>query len=186
MGRVAIVYHSGYGHTAAQAEAVARGAASVEGTTVEVFTSDDAITNLEKLNDFDAIIFGSPTYMGSVSSKMKAFMEASSKMWMELKWKDKIAAGFSNSGSLSGDKLNTLLQFAVFAGQHAMIWVGMDVLPSGAPGDPESINRVGSFLGAMAQSTHGTAVPPDGDLKTAELLGRRVALTAQQWVRGRQ
>ncbi|MFV9972394.1 MAG: hypothetical protein AB8V06_05700 [Francisella endosymbiont of Hyalomma asiaticum] len=51
-------------------------------------------------------------------------MEKSSRKWYEQKWKNKITAGFTNSHSLSGDKLNYLMQLVIFAAQHRMIWVG--------------------------------------------------------------
>ena len=56
--------------------------------------------------------------------RLKEFMEKSSRKWYEQKWKNKITAGFTNSHSLSGDKLNYLMQLVVFAAQHGMIWVG--------------------------------------------------------------
>jgi NAD(P)H dehydrogenase (quinone) len=108
MTQVAIVYHSGYGHTAEQAKAVARGAQKVAGVDVVLLTSDEAQQQFDQLKAADAIIFGSPTYMGSASAQFKAFMDASSKAWFTQDWKDKIAAGFTNSGSQNGDKLSTL------------------------------------------------------------------------------
>ena len=107
MTKIAVVYHSGYGHTAAQANAVARGAKKVAGAEVLLLTSEEAL-KLELLADADAIIFGSPTYMGSASAQFKTFMDASSKVWFTQDWKDKVAAGFTTSGSQSGDKLSTL------------------------------------------------------------------------------
>src|SRR2546428_4131347 len=60
MSNIAIVYHSGYGHTAAQAQAVVRGVEKVPGATVTLLTSDEAQQQWEKLEAADAIIFGSP------------------------------------------------------------------------------------------------------------------------------
>ena len=113
MATVAIVYHSGYGHTKAIAEAVLKGAASV--THAQLISVTDADTQWDALAKADAIIFGAPTYMGSASAPMKAFMDASSKVWFTMGWKDKIAAGFTVSASQSGDKLSTLNQFVTFA-----------------------------------------------------------------------
>jgi NAD(P)H dehydrogenase (quinone) len=180
MTKIAIVYHSGFGHTEVQAKGVQKGASSVDGVRADLFKVEDLSGNLEQLNEYDAMIFGSPTYMGSASAPFKAFMDESSKIWFSQKWKDKIAAGFTNSHSLSGDKLNTLVQMTIFAMQHSMIWVGlgeMNQSPDGEAGKPEVVNRIGSFLGAMAQSENDKPeiTPPSGDLKTAELLGERVA-----------
>lgn len=185
MSKVAVVYHSGYGHTEVQAKAVRNGVSQVDGVSVDLFKVEDVTENPGRLNDFDGIIFGSPTYMGSVSAPFKAFMDASSRIWFERGWKDKVAAGFTNSHSLSGDKLNSLIQMTVFAAQHGMIWVSqseMNGSPDGEPGKSDAVNRMGGMLGAMAQSENDSpeVTPPSGDLKTAELLGKRVAEIAKK------
>jgi multimeric flavodoxin WrbA len=186
MTKVAVVYHSGYGHTAAQAEAVVRGAKKVAGAEVTLLTSDEAQQQWEKLKAADAIIFGAPTYMGSASAPFKAFMDASSKAWSTQDWKDKIAAGFTNSGSQSGDKLSTLIQLSVFAAQHGMTWVNLGLMPgnNNSKGSVNDLNRLGGFLGAMAQSNVDEgpeAGPTPSDLLTAEALGERVATLAQRF-----
>ena len=162
MSKIVVVYHSGYGHTKLQAEAVARGA---EADLMSVDSIDFA-----KLDAADAIIFGAPTYMGSVSAQFKKFMDETSKSWFEQKWKNKIAGGFTNGAGMSGDKLNTLVQISVFAGQHGMIWVGMGSNPN---------DRFGCGIGAMAQSDNAAATegvnPPKQDLILAESYGKRIA-----------
>ncbi|MBC7905300.1 MAG: flavodoxin family protein [Rhodospirillaceae bacterium] len=190
MVSVAIVYHSGYGHTAALAQSVAAGIASVPGAQAHLIPVEDAEANTAILDGADAIVFGSPTYMGSVTAKFKEFMEVSSKTWYVRGWADKLAAGFTVSAGQSGDKLNTLVQMAIFAAQHGMVWVGNDLLPgnSSSTGSVADLNRLSSYLGAMAQanSDQGSDVaPPQADRKTAEYLGKRVAEAAQRWARGR-
>lgn len=193
MTTVAIVYHSGFGHTAAVAEHVLKGAASVAGTTVKLYKADDLISPdmgpWAELAAADAIVFGAPTYMGSASAVMKQFMDASSKVWFVHGWKDKIAAGFTNSASWSGDKLSTLSQFAILAAQHGMVWVGTGMFPGYNKKDatPHDLNRVGSFLGLMTQANadEGPDVaPPASDRRTAEAFGARVAETAARWKKG--
>ncbi|MFM9616064.1 flavodoxin family protein [Streptomyces sp. V2] len=181
--RVAVAFHSGYGHTARQAGAVADGARRVPGTVVDLVAVDDPDDPAlwAALDAADAIVFGTPTYMGSPSAVFKAFAERTSKVLADdLRWRDKVAAGFTTSGSMSGDKLNTLVDLTVLAAQHGMIWVGLD-LPAGwstSTGSAEDANRIGSWLGAMAQADadRGADVaPPDSDLRTAFRLGERVA-----------
>ena len=185
---VIIVYHSGFGHTEKLAQQVQKGAQSVAGTEAKLIKAEDAEQHWGAFNAADAIIFGSPTYMGSASAPFKAFMDASSALWFEQKWKDKLAAGFTNSHSMNGDKLSTLTQMAVFAAQHSMIWVSLGIANETAgdvntSGDPKLLNRLGSSLGAMAQSENDSpdVTPPAGDLKTAALLGERVARLAKRW-----
>ncbi|MCT4657355.1 MAG: flavodoxin family protein [Cohaesibacter sp.] len=181
---IAILYHSGYGHTEALANSVAKGAQDA-GATVTMIKADDEAKDWEALASADAIIFGSPTYMGSVSAQFKTMMDESSKVWMEQGWKDKLAAGFTVSASWSGDKLNTLMQMSVFAAQHGMLWVGLGEMPgnNSSQSSADDINRVGSYLGMMAQANAdqgADVVPPSSDHRTAEILGARVTKTAQR------
>lgn len=187
MKKIAIVYHSGYGHTARQAEAVRAGAA--DGAADAKLYPVDALTDAHwaELADADAIVFGAPTYMGSLSAPFKAFMDASSKVWFTQGWKNKLGAGFTNSASQSGDKLNSLIQLAVFGAQHGMLWASLGILPgnNSSKGSPDDLNRIGSYLGAMAQSNsdQGADAMRDSDLATARELGRRVAAAARAWDR---
>lgn len=191
--RVSIVYHSSYGHTARQAAAVTAGAASVPGVEVGSYSLTTLNDDLwDALAASDAIIFGSPTYMGSQSSVFQTFAEATSRIWANQGWKDKLAAGFTNSSGVNGDKLNTLTSFAVLAAQHGMHWVNLGLLPgwlANSTGSPDDLNRLGGFLGALAQSPSDAppeAAPSDADLRTASHLGRRVAELAVQISLGRR
>lgn len=184
--QIAIVYDSGYGHTERVAKAVAEGVREVEGSDVILFAVADGIDWAE-LERSDAIIFGSPTYNGMISAKLKQFFEDSTKhAWNELKWRNKIAAGFTNSGAQHGDKLNSLVSMALFAAQHGMIWVGLDLMPgnNSSTSSPDDLNRLGSWLGVMTHANVDEApdvAPPVCDLKTAQYLGRRVAMTVGQF-----
>lgn len=184
--KVAVVYHSGFGHTEVLANAVAAGAESAGATATTVSVADLDQIDWDVLASADALIFGTPTYMGGVSAPFKAFMDASSKIWYDRGWKDKLAAGFTNSASQSGDKLSTLMQLAVFGAQHGTIWVGLDILPgnNSSQGSVKDLNRLGSYLGAMAQSNadEGAEItPPQSDRDTAAVLGARVATAAKRW-----
>lgn len=186
MTKIVVAYHSGYGHTKVQAEAVARGAAAVSGTTVALVPATEYEQHWDVLDAADAIIFGTPTYMAGPSAPFKAFLDATSQpRWQEQRWKDKIAAGFTNSAGASGDKLATLQQLSLFAMQHGMIWVGLGLLPGNvtSTGTSDELNRLAGFLGAMAQSNADQGadiVPPSSDRLTAEHLGKRVALITQR------
>lgn len=176
---IAVAYHSGFGHTQKVAEAIASGA-QAQGNTVSLIAVDSMTdAHWALLDEAAAIVFGAPTYMGGVSAEYKRFMDESSKRWLNQRWKDKIAGGFTNSGAYSGDKLATLTHLAIFATQHSMIWVGTGLpCPTGrAEPGPEDINRLGSFLGVMTFATSASpeVTPPSGDLETARLYGSRIA-----------
>jgi NAD(P)H dehydrogenase (quinone) len=190
MTRICVVYHSGYGHTQKQAEAVAEDVASVDGVVCDSIAVD-ALENADAevwatLDSADAMIFGSPTYMGSASAAFKGFMEATSQRWMEQRWAQKLAAGFTNSGSQNGDKQNTLMQFVTFAAQHSMLWVNLGQMPgnNSSAGSVDDMNRLGASLGAMAQSNVDAAAdvaPTSADLATAREFGAHVARCALRW-----
>jgi len=190
MAKIAIVYHSGYGHTAKQAQAVHAGAGSVPGAESVLLSVTEMNDGFwETLAGADAIVFGAPTYMGGASGKFKEFADASSKPWFAQAWKNKIAGGFTNSASLNGDKYNTLMYFVTLAMQHSMIWVGTGMLPANSSkAQRNDLNRMGSSIGPMAQSDSDVGAdvaPPEGDLATAREYGKRVAETTLQFLRGR-
>jgi multimeric flavodoxin WrbA len=167
--KTAVIYHSGYGHTQRIAQVVAEGA----GAHLITIDADGNITDAEWdiLNAADAIIFGSPTYMGVVSWQFKKFADATSKQWMSGAWKNKVAGGFTISSNLSGDKLSTIQYFITLSMQLGMVWVGQAEPNNG------SVNRLGSSSGLMAQvgPTSPAADIPQGDLDTAKIYGQRVA-----------
>jgi multimeric flavodoxin WrbA len=176
MPEIVVVFHSGYGHTQRLAQAVAQGA----GARLLAIDADGNLPpgGWEQLQAADAIVFGSPTYMGNVSWQFKKFADASSRPWFAQAWKDKIAAGFTNSAGMSGDKQGTLLALFTLAMQHGMIWVSQGLMPSNTrAAQRDDINYLVSYSGAIAQSPSdaGADAMSPGDLETARLFGERVA-----------
>jgi NAD(P)H dehydrogenase (quinone) len=186
MARIAVVFHSGYGHTRKQAEAVLAGAGAAPGAVAELIAinADGEIGEADwaTLAAADAILFGSPTYMGGPSWQFKKFADASSKAWFGQAWKDKIGAGFTNSASMNGDKFSTIQYMITLAMQHGMVWIGTGMMPSSAKAATRGdVNFLGGFSGALAQSPSDGSPeegPLPGDLETARLFGARVAAYA--------
>lgn len=184
MRDIVIVFHSGYGHTAKVAEAVA---ATSGGQLLAI----DADGNLpdggwDALAAAKLIVFGSPTYMGMASWQFKKFADASSKAWFGQGWKDKLFAGFTNSASMNGDKHSTLHYFMTLAMQHSGVWVGTGMMPSNSKSATrDAINYVASSAGLM------TATPSDasaeemvpGDIATAKAFGERLKAAVGKFVR---
>jgi NAD(P)H dehydrogenase (quinone) len=179
MSNIVIVYHSGYGHTKKVAEAVAEGSGGA-------LLAIDAEGNLpaggwERLAAADAIVFGSPTYMGGVSWQFKKFADASSKPWYMKTWRNKLAAGFTNSATLNGDKLSTLQYFFTLSQQHGMFWAGTGMHPSNAKRSTrDDLNNLGGSSGLITATPSDASVDEmvPGDLATARQFGRRVAEAA--------
>jgi len=176
MSDIVVVYHSGYGHTQRVAQAVAQGAGAH-------LLAIDADGNLpaggwELLAAADAIVFGSPTYMGGVSWQFKKFADASSKVWYTQGWKDKLFAGFTNSATMNGDKFATLAYLWQLAMQHGGLWVSLGIMPSNdKAARRDAINYVGGYGGLLTTSPSDAspAEMPQGDLDTALAFGERVA-----------
>jgi multimeric flavodoxin WrbA len=185
MSNIAIVYHSGFGHTKALAEAVDKGAEGIAGAKVSLIEVAEAEVREAELDAADAIIFGSPTYMGGVSAEFAKFKDWTSKRWMDGKWRDKLAAGFTVSASWGGDKQNTINQLLTLAAQHGMVWIGLGLPPGNnhSKGSIDDLNRTGASLGLMAQANADQGVEGIGvsEFRTAQALGRRVAEAAQRW-----
>jgi NAD(P)H dehydrogenase (quinone) len=183
VSKIAIVYFSGYGHTARQAEAVRAGAQSVANALVNVYrindTGDLPGGVLEELGLADAFIYGSPTYMGGPAWQFKKFADSSAKAFFARKWKDRLAAGFTNSASVNGDKYSTIQYFWTLSQQHGQLWIGTGLLPANMKANiPADLNWTAGFAGALAISPSDASpeeAPQSGDLETAKLLGKRVA-----------
>jgi len=186
MASIAIVYHSGYGHTQRQAQAVAEGAgasARLVGIDAEGNVSD---ADWQFLGAADAIVFGSPTYMGGPSWQFKKFADASSKAWFSQAWKNKVFAGFTNSASTTGDKARTMDYFMTLAMQHGGVWVGTGMMPSNSKAATRNdVNWIGAASGAFAATPSDASVAEmlPGDLETARQFGKRVAEVAAKWAR---
>ncbi len=171
-----VVYHSGYGHTQRVAEAVAAGAA---GELLAIDAEGNVPADAwDRLAAADAIIFGTPTYMGAPSWQFKKFADASSKAWFTRAWQDKVFGGFTNSASLNGDKQVTLIALQTLASQHGGLWVSLGLPPSNTQAATrEDVNNLGASVGLLVQSPSdaGADAIPAGDLETACRYGQRVA-----------
>jgi len=190
MNSVAIVYFSATGHTHLMAEAIADGVhrhgdtgadlLRIEGTQIQAGRwFDEGI--MQRLQGAQAIVFGSPTYMGTVAAQFKAFADYSSEIWLQQAWKDKLAGGFTHGSALSGDKLNTLMYFSILAAQHGMVWVNPGDIDCTARESDDEVNRMGAYLGVMGQSPMAFDRGPElhpGDRLSCERYGLRLA----QWL----
>ena len=186
---VVVAYHSGFGHTAVLAKAVAAGGrdagAYVSIVAVDRMTEED----WDVLDGADAIVLGSATYMGNVSAAFQTFAEQTGRRCLNGTWRDKVAAGFTNSGARAGDKMHTLSSLAEFAAQHHMHWVnlGLGAGWNSASGSEDDLNRLGFWLGAGAQTD--VDADPDcvhpSDVRTCHHLGHRVAVVTRALNLGR-
>ncbi|OED42416.1 flavodoxin [Chromatiales bacterium (ex Bugula neritina AB1)] len=180
--RVAVIYHSETGTTAQLAQQVVQGAESVTGASALLLEIKGADIHHGKFSNAallgsvtaaDAIIFGSPTYMGSVSAEFKSFADATSDIWSRQAWSGRVCSGFTMGANPSGDQLSAIQYMNILSNQHGMLWTGVDI-PGGS--DPQGRNRLGAQNGLIA-NTYTNKVDPL-DLATANYLGARVATLA--------
>ena len=181
MAKVIVVYHSGYGHTKAVAEHVAQGA----GAELIAISAEGEIADADwdALDAADAIVFGSPTYMGNASWQFKRFADASSQRWFSQAWLDKVFGGFTNSASPSGDKQVTLIGLHTLASQHGGIWVSLGLPPSNHKAATHAdINNLGGSVGLLVRSPSDASVEEvhKGDLDTAVRYGERIRQVAER------
>lgn len=177
--RIAVVYFSATGTTARMAEAAAEGAGA--GAALHRIRGSDIVEGrfrtqgpLDAVDAADAVLFGSPTFMGGPAAEFKAFADMSSDRWETLAWRDKVAGGFTAGAYPNGDQSWTLAYFQTLAMQHAMLWCGIDL----AGTRPDGPNRFGCQAGAVSVGEAG--VPGAGDLAAARRLGERVAEMARR------
>lgn len=173
--KTVVVYYSGYGHTKAIAEEVAKGAQAA----LVAINAEGLIEESEwaLLDEADAIVLGSPTYMGNVSWQFKRFADDTSKRWFTRAWDGKVFGGFSISASLNGDKQVTLIFLQTLASQHGGIWVSLGLAPANSStSSRKDLNALGASVGLLAQCDGdlGADAIPEGDLKSAKFYGERV------------
>lgn len=188
---VTVVYFSSYrGATRELANAVVAGAASVPGVEASSVAVQDVDLRWPVLHASDALIFGSPTYVGGVAARFKEFIEScAGDIWTRRLWLNKLAGGFTVSAGRSGDKFNCLLDLVVFATQMGMIWVPVPITGGNysSTGSESDLNRMAGYLGVMAQANidePADQAPPRSDLDTASLYGEHVAWNAARMARG--
>ncbi|MBS7633571.1 NAD(P)H-dependent oxidoreductase [Candidatus Bathyarchaeota archaeon] len=151
MVRILIVYDSRTGNTEKMAKAVAEGAQLVKGVKVIVKKVEQTAVN--DLLNVEAIVMGSPTYYGQMSSKLKALIDESVKIHGKLA--GKIGAAFTSSGGTACGAETTLLSILQTMLVHGMIIEG---------------RADDKHYGAAA-----VGVPKEKDIESCRELGRRVA-----------
>ncbi|WP_341895850.1 NAD(P)H:quinone oxidoreductase [Ferrovibrio terrae] len=191
MTKVLVLYHSMYGHVEKMAEAVAAGAREVPGTQVtikrvpetmpeEAFKKaggkwDQAapIAEPAELADYDAIIFGTGTRFGNMTSQMRSFLDQTGGLWVKGALVGKVGSVFVSTGTGGGNE-TTASSFHTTLLHHGLVIVG---LPYAIPETMDiSAVKGGSPLGAgTIAGPDGSRQPSETELKTARFQGKHVA-----------
>jgi NAD(P)H dehydrogenase (quinone) len=196
MTKILVLYYSTYGHIEQMASAIAEGARDIEGAEVavkrvpELVPEDIARKNNFKLDqsapiaspgelaDYDAIIFGTPTRFGNMTSQMRNFLDQTGGLWMAGKLIGKVGSVFTSTGTGGGNE-TTITSFWNTLAHHGMVIVG---LPYASPELADiSAVRGGSPYGAgTIAGADGSRTPSETELKLARDQGRHVAGIAKR------
>lgn len=191
MKKILILYYSMYGHVESMANAVAKGANSVDGIEVIIkrvpeimseeiareagakIDQDASIADPKELNKYDAIIFGTPTRFGNMASQMRNFLDQTGSLWMQGALIGKIGSVFTSTGTGGGNE-TTIQSFHTTLFHHGMVVVGL----------PYSCQELldisqakgGSPLGAgTLAGGDGSRQPSKIELTMAQFQGKHVA-----------
>ncbi len=194
LAKVLVLYYSSYGHIEQMAEAVAAGArdagASVDIKRVPQTMPEDVaraafvkldqaapIAVISDLANYDAIVIGTGTRFGRISSQMASFLDQAGRLWQSGALIGKVGAAFTCTAAQHGGQETTLLSLITNMFHFGMTIVGLDYGFAGQMGDDEI--RGGAPYGAttLAGPT-GQRQPTESDLAGAKYLGARVARTA--------
>lgn len=196
MAKVLVLYYSTYGHIETMAHAIAEGARAT-GATVDVkrvpetvpeaiaranhfkYDQDAPIATVADLENYDAIIVGTGTRFGRISSQMAAFLDQAGGLWARGALNGKVGAAFTATGSQHGGQETTLFSILTNLLHFGMTIVGLDYGFAGQMGVDEV--KGGAPYGATTLSDgDGSRMPSETELDGARYLGARVANTAAQ------
>jgi NAD(P)H dehydrogenase (quinone) len=199
MTKVLVLYYSSYGHIEVMAEAVAEGARSVSGTTVDIKRVPELvpeevaaaahikvnqaapIATPDELANYDAIIFGTPTRFGNMAAQMRNFLDQTGGLWFANALVGKVGSVFCSTASQHGGQETTITSFHTTLLHHGMVIVG---LPYTFNGNSE-MNEIsgGTPYGATTLAGNdGSRMPSDNELAGARFQGNHVAQIAGKLV----
>ncbi len=151
---LAIAFHSGFGHTATLADAVATGATEAGADVRVIAVEHMAEADWDILDAADGIVFGTATYMGNLSAGFQSFAEQTGRRCLNGTWRTRWQPGSPIRAPRAATSSPTLVSLAVFAAQHHMHWVNLGLAAgwNSSTGSEDDLNRLGFWLGAGAQT----------------------------------
>ena len=199
MARILVLYYSSYGHTSKLAEAIAEGARN-EGAEVDVCHVPETapkevaeamgfqkmeghreMSDTAELKDYDAIILGSPTRFGRISSQMAAFWDRTGKLWQEGALVGKVGAVFTSTGSQHGGQETTLFSLITNLLHHGLTITGLDYGFDGQMGVDE-VKGGAPYGPTTIAGGDGSRQPSEVELEGGRYLGAKVARIAAKLV----
>jgi NAD(P)H dehydrogenase (quinone) len=193
MAKVLVLYYSSWGHVETMAHAIAEGARGVDGTRVDVYrvpelvpesvqqqagykTDQDApvLADPNALADYDAIVLGTPTRFGNMSSQLRNFLDQTGGLWFQGKLIGKVGSVFAATGSQHGGQETTLTSMHNTLIHHGMVVVGV-------PYSVQELSNMTEITGGTPYGAttmaggDGSRQPSENELAIARAQGRHVA-----------
>ena len=197
MTKILVLYHSMYGHIETMAGAIAEGAKSVAGVTVDIKRVPETmpaeafakaggktdqkapVAQVAELPDYDAIIFGTPTRFGMMAAQMRNFLDQTGGLWAQGKLVGKVGSVFASTATQHGGQESTILSFHTTLLHQGMIIVG---LPYSAKGQTrmDEITGGSPYGATTIAGGDGKRQPSENELELARFQGRHVAEIAKK------
>ncbi|HLC15604.1 MAG TPA: NAD(P)H:quinone oxidoreductase [Thermodesulfovibrionia bacterium] len=192
MAKILVLYYSMYGHVEFLAYAVAEGAGRVEGVEVtvkrvpELMPEDVArrvgakldqkapVATVDELQEFDGIIFGTPTRFGNMCAQMRNFLDQTGKLWQNGALVGKVGSVFASTGTQHGGQETTITSFHTTLLHHGMVIVGVPYSCQ----ELMNMNEItgGTPYGATTLAgADGSRKPSENELSVARFQGQHTA-----------
>jgi NAD(P)H dehydrogenase (quinone) len=194
MAKVLVLYYSSYGHIETMAKAVAEGAREA-GATVDIkrvpetaplevaqrahfkLDQEAPVAKVEDLADYDAIVIGTGTRFGRMTSQMAAFLDQAGGLWARGALHGKVGGAFTSTATQHGGQETTLFSIITNLLHFGMVIVGLDYGHAGQMTLDEVTG--GSPYGASTiAGGDGSRQPSENELVGARYQGRKIAETA--------
>jgi len=203
MSKVLVLYYSSYGHIETMAKAVAEGARSVSGVQVDIkrvpelvpedvaraghykVDQEAPVATPADLEQYDAIVFGTPTRFGNMAAQMKNFLDQTGGLWAQGKLVGKIGSVFTSTATQHGGQESTLLSFHTVLLHHGMAVVGLPYSFQGQTSNAEITGGTPYGASTIANGD-GSRQPSTNELDGARFQGRHVAQLAAALRAGRE
>lgn len=194
MTKVLVLYYSTYGHIETMAQAIAEGAREA-GATVDIkrvpetvpeevarashFKLDQAapVATVAELENYDAIVIGTGTRFGRISSQMAAFLDQAGGLWARGALNGKVGAAFTSTATQHGGQETTLFSLITNMLHFGMTIVGLDYGFAGQSGH-DKVRGGAPYSATTIAGGDGSRQPDEDELVGARYLGARVARTA--------
>ncbi|WP_026989090.1 NAD(P)H:quinone oxidoreductase [Fodinicurvata sediminis] len=198
MTKVLVLYYSSYGHIETMAQAVAEGVKQVDGADVslkrvpelvpeevreksgyKIDQAGDVLQDVSELENYDAIIVGTPTRFGNMTSQMRNLWDQTGGLWFNGSLIGKVGSAFTSTASQHGGQETTLTSIHTTLIHHGMVIVGVPYSHSGL-NNMKEITGGTPYGASTITDGDGSRLPSENELDIARFQGRHVTEIAQK------